>query len=168
MQFLADQLPNLWWVLIVLLMLVGLAGTVLPLIPGTTLILAGAITHKLAFASSAHTISWWTIGVLLVLAVASYVVDFISGAVGAKYFGATRWGAIGGLVGAIVGLFFGLPGLIVGPLAGVLAGELIAGKQLVDAGKSTWGSLIGTTAGMVAKLFIGLVMIAWFAVDVWL
>jgi uncharacterized protein YqgC (DUF456 family) len=167
-QFVADQLPNLWWILIVLLMLVGLIGTVLPLIPGTTLILAGAVTHKLAYSEGANTISWWTVGGLLVLAVVSYGVDLISGAVGAKYFGATRWGAIGGLLGAVVGIFFGLPGLIVGPLAGVLAGELIGGKQLVDAGKSTWGSLIGTTAGMVSKLFIGLMMIAWFALDVWI
>jgi len=146
-------------------MVVGLIGTVVPLLPGTMLILCGAVVHKLAFDQGPHTISWWTIGVLVVLAVASYGVDFISGTVGAKYFGATRWGAIGGLIGAVVGIFFGLPGIFVGPLVGVLLGELIGGKQLIDAGKSTWGTLLGTTAGMIVKVALGLLMVLWCVVD---
>lgn len=158
----------LWWTLTVLLVLVGLLGTLLPLLPGSTLILAGAVLFKLTLDPTNTIISWWTIVGLLVLMIVSYVIDFISGAVGAKYFGATRFGAVGGLIGAIVGLFFGLPGIFVGPLLGVLIGEIIGGKELVSAGKSTWGTLIGTTAGMMAKLAIGLAMAVWFALAVWL
>jgi uncharacterized protein YqgC (DUF456 family) len=161
------HMTALWWTLISLLIVVGLVGTVLPLLPGTTLILAGAVIHKLVFPSGPHTLSWWIIGGMIALMIVSYAIDFVSGAVGAKYFGATRWGAIGGLIGAIVGLFFSIPGIIIGPLVGVLVGELIGGKQLVDAGKSTWGTLLGTTAGMIAKLVIGLVMVCLFVLDVW-
>jgi uncharacterized protein YqgC (DUF456 family) len=156
-----------WWTLIILLIVVGLIGTVVPLLPGSTLIFAGAVVHKFAFPDGPHTLSWWVIGGMFTLMIFSYVIDFISGAVGAKYFGATRWGAIGGLIGAIVGLFFGIPGIFIGPLVGVLAGELIGGKQLVAAGKSTWGTLLGTTAGMIAKLVIALVMVGLFVLDVW-
>src|SRR5947207_10761291 len=98
----------LWWTLTLVLMLIGLIGTVVPLLPGTTIILAAAVVHHLAL-GEAHSVGWWTIGAFVVLTVLSYVVDFVSGALGAKKFGATRWGAIGGIVGAIVGVFFGLP-----------------------------------------------------------
>jgi uncharacterized protein len=159
-------MTTLWWSLTVLLMILGLLGTCVPMLPDTPLILAGAVVHKVAFPEGAYTITWWTIGALVVLMLISFVIEFISGAVGAKYFGATRYGAIGGCIGAVVGLFFGLPGLFIGPVIGVLAGELIGGKQLVDAGKTTWGTVLGATAGMVIKVGLGLFMIGWFAVDV--
>jgi uncharacterized protein YqgC (DUF456 family) len=152
---------SLWWTLTLVLMFVGLVGTVVPLLPGTTIILAAAIAHHFAL-GPAQSVGWWTIGGMCALTVLSYVLDFVSGALGAKHFGATRWGAIGGIVGAVVGIFFGLPGIFIGPLAGVLLGELLGGKGLLPAGRSTWGTLLGTTAGMVAKVAIAVTMIAWF------
>src|SRR5829696_7818727 len=125
----------LWWTVTILLMLIGLAGTVLPLLPGTTIILAAAVLHHLML-GEAQSVSWWTISGLAVLTAITYVVDFVSGTVGAKWFGATRWGAIGGLIGAVVGLFFGLIGVFVGPLIGVLVGELLGGKELLPAANS--------------------------------
>lgn len=162
------NLDWLWWTLTVALILVGLVGTLLPLLPGPTLILAGAVVHKVALDHDGTIVSWWTIGGLLVLMLISYVIDFVSGAVGAQYFGATRLGAVGGIVGALVGMFFLPLGLFIGPLVGVLLGELIGGKELVAAGKSTWGTLLGTTAGLIGKLTIALAMVLWFALAVWL
>ncbi len=155
----------LWWTLTISLMLFGLVGTLVPILPGTTIILAAAIIHHLTLPQRAMT--WSGIIGLLVLTVISYIVEFMSGTWGARWFGATRWGAIGGVIGGIVGMFFGIIGILVAPLAGVLIGELLGGKELVPAAKSTWGSLLGTTAGMVAKLAIGLVMVVWFAIAVW-
>ncbi len=162
------HLDTLWWTLVVLLMLAGIAGNFVPMMPDTVLVLAGAVVHKVALDPDGTIVSWWTIAGLFVLMVISYVIDFVSGAIGAKYFGATRLGAIGGVLGAIVGMFFFPIGLFVGPIVGVLLGEIIGGKELIAAGKSTWGTVLGTTAGIVVKIGITAVMIAWFVLAVWL
>ena len=153
----------LWWCLTVALMLAGLIGTIVPMLPGATLIFAGAVLNRLALGPE-QSVGWATLAVLMGLMLLSYLVDFLSGTLGARYFGATRWGILGGILGAIVGLFFGIPGLILGPLVGVLLGELAAGQKLLPATKSTWGTLIGAAAGMVAKLVIAVGMVVWFVV----
>lgn len=150
-----------WWILIVSLMVIGLVGTVVPLIPGSVIILAAAVIHRLVFGEAA-SVGWMTLIGLTVLMLLSQALDFVSGSLGAKYFGATRWGAIGGILGGIAGLFFGLPGIFIGPVVGVLAGELLGGQGILPAGKSTWGTLLGTAAGMLGKFVIGVAMIAWF------
>jgi uncharacterized protein YqgC (DUF456 family) len=151
----------LWWTLTILLMLAGLAGTVVPLLPGTVLILSGAVLHLLTLGPE-KSVGWWTIGALTVLMLISQTLDIVSGAIGAKYFGATRWGAIGGILGALVGIFFGLVGIFVGPLVGALLGELLGGKKVLPAGKSGLGTVLGTAAGIAVKISLGLLMIAWF------
>lgn len=156
-------METLWWTLTVMLMLLGLAGTVIPLIPGTVLILAGAVLHRITLGAE-HSVGWTTLVALTVLMLLSQALELLSGSIGAKYFGATRWGAIGGILGGIVGIFFGLVGLIAGPLLGVMIGELLGGQQVLPATKSTWGTLLGTTAGLIGKVLIALMMIAWFAV----
>jgi len=154
-------MPSFWWILTLLLMFIGLVGTVLPLVPGTTIILAAAIVHRIMLGEP-QSVGWWTLGGLVFLTLLSYALDLVSGALGAKWFGATRWGALGGIVGAIVGIFFGIIGIFVGPLIGVLIGELLGGKGLLPAGVSTWGTLLGTTAGIIGRLLIAIAMIAWF------
>jgi len=153
----------LWWTATLLLMIIGLIGTVVPLLPGTTVILGAAILHRFALGET-ESVGWWTIGGLAVLTVLSYVLDILSGSLGAKWFGATRWGAFGGIVGALVGLFFFPWGLFLGPMIGVLLGEVLGGKELLPAGKSTWGTLLGTTAGMISKIIIAALMIGWFVI----
>jgi len=154
------RMETFWWALTIFLMLAGVVGTVLPLIPGAILILVGAAVNHFAIGS----VGWPTLVILTLLAILAQVLDFVSGAAGAKWFGATRWGAIGGILGAVVGLFFGLPGLFIGPLLGAIVGELLGGKGLLPAGKSGWGTFLGTTAGIIGKLAIAAVMIGWFAV----
>lgn len=156
-----SYLTAVWWTLTLVVMFAGLLGTILPLLPGTTIILAAAVGHHLLL-GEAQSIGWWTIAGLTLLTALSYLVDFVSGAMGAKYFGATRWGAIGGILGAIVGIFFGIVGIFIGPLVGALLGELLGGRGILPAGKSTWGTFLGTTAGIISKLLIAVVMIAWF------
>jgi len=153
----------LCWTLIILLILAGLIGTFIPILPDTPLILAAALLHHIAFAP--HGASWTTLIILTLLMIISLVIEFISGSIGAKHFGATRWGALGGFLGAIVGLFFAPFGLIIGPLAGVLICELLAGQGLLPATRSTWGTLIGAVAGAIAKFVIALIMITWFLVS---
>lgn len=152
-----------WWAAALILMAIGLIGSVLPIFPGTTFILAAAILHRVMLGAE-KSIGWWSIGVLVALTLASYALDFAGSWYGARRFGATRWGVAGAVVGAIVGLFFGLPGLLVGPIVGTFAGEIIGGKRLVAAGRAGWGALLGNLAGTLAKLLIALAMISWFLV----
>ena len=154
-----------WWLFTIVLFAVGLLGTVLPFVPGTTVILAAAIIHRIMLGAD-KSVGWFSIGILVLLTLLSYGLDFLGGYFGAKYFGATRWGTFGAVIGAIVGLFFGIIGLFVGPVIGALIGEFIAGKKMVDAGRAGWGSLLGNLGGMFAKLTIALIMIVIFIMSV--
>ncbi len=154
-----------WWLAAVIVMAVGLIGTVLPIIPGTTIILAAAVVHRLMVGAE-KGIAWWGIAGLVVLTLLSYGLDFASSYFGAKYFGASRWGVAGAVIGGILGIFTGFVTLLVLPIAGAIIGEVIAGKRLIGAGKAGWGTLLGTIAGMVGKLALGLAMVAWWLLAV--
>jgi uncharacterized protein YqgC (DUF456 family) len=154
-----------WWFVTIVLFAVGLIGTIVPVLPGTTIILAAAVIHRVMLGSE-KSIGWRTIIVLVLLTLATYAIDILGGYFGAKYFGATKWGTFGAIVGALVGLFFGIVGLFVGPVIGAIAGEFIAGKRMIDAGRAGWGSLLGNLGAMLGKLVIGLAMIAIFFLTV--
>jgi uncharacterized protein YqgC (DUF456 family) len=153
------------WIGVVILMAIGLIGVVLPIFPGTVIILAAAILHRVTLGPQ-KSIGWWSLAILVALTVTSYGLDLLGSWYGARRFGATRWGLVGAVLGAIVGLFFGLPGLLLGPFVGAFAAEIIAGKQLIAAGRASWGALLGNLAGTLAKLLIALTMIGWFFVAV--
>ena len=154
-----------WWLLTIVLFAVGLIGAIAPVLPGTTIILAAAIIHRLMLGPD-KSIGWHTITVLVLLTLASYALDVLAGYWGAKYFGATKWGTFGAILGALIGLFFGIIGLFVGPVIGAIAGEVIAGKRMIDAGRAGWGSLLGNIGAMLAKLMIALAMITIFLISV--
>jgi hypothetical protein len=154
-----------WWFFVIALFAIGLIGTIVPVLPGTTIILAGAIMHRVMLGAE-KSISWKAIVALALLTLLSYVFDFLGSYFGAKYFGATKWGAFGAILGAIVGLFFGIVGLFVGPVLGAVAGEFISGKRMIDAGRAGWGSLLGNLGATAAKLIIALAMIAMFLMSV--
>jgi uncharacterized protein YqgC (DUF456 family) len=154
-----------WWLLTIVLFAVGLIGTVVPVLPGTTIILAAAVIHRIMLGPD-KSIGWRTIIVLGLLTLVSYALDILAGYFGAKYFGATKWGTFGAILGALIGLFFGLIGLFIGPVIGAIAGEVIAGKRMIDAGRAGWGSLLGNIGSMLAKVIIALAMITFFLMNV--
>ena len=157
-------METFWWSLSILLVLAGLLGAIFPVLPDSLLILAGAVLHHFTV-PPAHAVGWWTLGVLALLTILAHVVDFVAASVGAKRFGASRWGALGAFVGAIVGLFFFPLGLFVGPVVGVLVAEVVlARKTLGPAARSSWGTLLGTIAGMAGKIVIDVAMAAIFFV----
>ncbi len=154
-----------WWFFTIVLFAVGVIGTVVPVLPGTTIVLAAAIIHRVMLGPE-KSIGWKTIVGLILLTLVSYAFDFLGGYFGAKYFGATKWGAFGAIVGALIGLFFGIIGLFAGPVIGAVAGEFIAGKRMIDAGRAGWGSLLGNLGATTGRLVIALVMISIFLVNV--
>lgn len=150
-----------WWLITIVLFAVGLIGTVLPVFPGTTVILAAAIIHRVMLGAE-KSIGWSTLAILVLLTIASYFLDFLSGYFGARHFGASKWGTFGAVIGALIGLFFGVIGLFAGPVIGAIAGEFIAGKRMIAAGRAGWGTLLGTLGGMIGKLIIAFGMVVIF------
>lgn len=163
-----ETLTVLKAVLVGALILVGFFGTFLPVLPGTTLIFVGMLAHYFLFGMQAESgLTWQSLVVIGLLWVVSMGIDWVSGAMGAKYFGSSKYGIWGALIGGVVGLFFSLPGLILGPIIGVFVAEIyFAKKEWKPAANSTVGTVIGGLAGMVAKMLVAMAMIGWFAADV--
>jgi uncharacterized protein YqgC (DUF456 family) len=151
----------LLWVSGVALVLVGLAGIILPGLPGHVLILAGLVLA--AWADGFTRVSGWTLGVIALIAAASYLVDFAGAAVGARKLGASSRAMVGAGLGTVAGLFFGLPGIILGPFAGAVNGELTVKPDLRQAGKAGVAAWIGFAIGTAIKVGMAFVMIGIFA-----
>lgn len=154
------------WLVTVCLLVGGLIGVFVPILPGHLLVLIAAGAHWLMLGDDSG-VGWWTLIVLLVLLIVSQVVEYMSGALGTKWFGGTRWGAGGAIVGGIAGMFFMPIGLLVGPLLGAFLFEWIfAKKEVKPASISGVGSVVGTLAGLVVKIVIAVLMVGYFFVDV--
>ena len=110
---LAADLRILWWLLAGLLILIGIAGTVLPALPGVVLVFFGLLLG--AWIDGFTRVSGVTMGILAILTVLSYLVDFVATSLGAKKYGASTRAIAGAALGTLAGIFFGIPGLIVGP-----------------------------------------------------
>jgi uncharacterized protein YqgC (DUF456 family) len=150
------------WVLAVLLIVVGVAGTVLPALPGAILVFAGVALG--AWIDDFTRISGWTVAVLGVLTAIAWATDYVAAAAGAKKVGASREAIIGAAIGTVAGVFTGLVGLIFMPLVGAAAGELIARRDLVRAGKVGVATWLGMVIGTIAKVAIVFVMVGVFVV----
>ena len=148
------------YVVSALMILVGLVGTVLPAIPGTTLVFAGMLLA--AWAGDFQHISGWTVALLAVLTLISIVTDFIASMLGTKVAGASRWAFVGAGVGALLGLFFGIVGLLIGPFVGAVVGEAIATNHLKRAMTAGIGATIGLLFGAVAKIALAFTMLGVF------
>lgn len=150
----------LWWVLAALIVIGGLAGTVVPALPGVPLIFAGLVLA--AWSTGFEPVGWGTIGVLGALTALAVIIDFLSAAFGAKRQGASPRAFWGATLGAIVGMFFGLVGILLGPFIGAVAAELSAGKGAQQAGRSGYGVWVGLVLGTAAKLAIAFLMLGIF------
>ncbi len=156
------------WFITSCLLIAGAVGCVLPVLPGHLILLIAAIAHRLML-GEASGLQWWSFVILVLLMAISQTFEMLSGAAGSKWFGGTRWGAAGALTGSIVGLFFMPFGLLLGPLIGAFVFEIaFARKHAKPAVISGVGSVVGTLAGMGFKIAVGLLMILWFFLDVFL
>ncbi|MGQ0530154.1 MAG: DUF456 domain-containing protein [Panacagrimonas sp.] len=149
--------------LALIMVAIGVAGAVLPALPGLPMVFGGL--WALSWVGDYERVGVFTLTLLAVLLVIGMALDFIAGSIGAKRFGASPQAVAGSLVGAFVGVFFGLPGLILGPFIGAVAGEIKARRPLEQAAFSGLGAWIGLLLGVVAKLVITVVMLAVFAFD---
>lgn len=132
----------------ILCLLVGLAGCVIPMLPGPPVAYVGLLllhfTERVQFGTTALLV--W-----LVLVVAVQILDYFVPMLGSKYSGGSRWGTRGCLAGTIIGLFFMPLGIIIGPFLGAVVGELLGGRDTAAALKSGLGSLLGFLFGTLLK-----------------
>ncbi|MGI9326956.1 MAG: DUF456 domain-containing protein [Pseudomonadales bacterium] len=160
-----DILPYidvLWWTLSLLLVVGGVAGLLLPAIPGPLLIFAGL--WLAAWIEDYAEVGWGALTFIGLLALASYVADFVAGALGTKHFGASARAVWGAVLGAIVGIFLGLPGILLGPFVGAVIGELSGRRSLQEAGLAGLGATLGLAVGVALKVALAVAMIGMFAV----
>ena len=154
-----DPLSIVVLVITFLLALVGLIGTVLPVIPGTILIFAGALLY--AFVDGFQVVGWPTLVVLGILTVVATTADLWASSVGAKIGGASGWSVVIGLLAGLVGLVvFNLPGAIIGAILGVLLTEIVRLGDWKQALKAGGGWVVGWILSTVVQLGIGLIMVA--------
>ena len=150
------------WVVSVALIMVGVAGTVLPALPGTALVLGGIVLG--AWVDDFTRVSVGTLAVITTLAVLAWVLDYVAGLVGAQRAGASRQALIGAALGTVAGLFLGLVGVLFMPLVGAAVGEYLARKdkrRALNVGISTW---LGMMIGLIAKVVLAFMMIGIFVV----
>jgi uncharacterized protein YqgC (DUF456 family) len=148
------------YVLAALLMIAGIAGAILPALPGIPLIFAG-IWLAAGVDHYRHAGLWWLVGIAA-LGLVGIVVDLVAGALGAKRVGASTPALWGAAIGTIVGLFSGLPGLLLGPFLGALAGELLSGTSVLRSAHVGVGTWLGLLVGTMVKLVISFMMIGLF------
>ncbi len=147
----------LWWIIAILLVLAGLAGGVLPALPGVPLVVECLLLG--AWAGDFQQVGWGTISLLAILAVIAWIADFLAGALGTRYMGASPRAFWGATIGALVGLFFGLPGLLLGPFIGAVVGELSSGRNLAHSGRAGLGAWLGIVLATAVKLGLVFLML---------
>ena len=152
-------------IVVVLLMLAGLIGSALPVVPGTPLILAGAVVY--AIATDFTPIGVGRLIVLTLLSIAAMVLAHLASALGVRSAGGSRWAMVGALVGAILGLAVPPAGLLLGPLLGAIAVELWRTHKLAESVRVGVGAVVGVLAGIVAHVALAFTMVALFAWWVW-
>jgi len=146
--------------LAVVLVVVGVIGTVLPALPGAPLVFLGLLVA--AWADHFQKVGWFTLSVLAILTILTFVVDFMAASLGAKRVGASWLALAGAAVGMIVGLFFNIPGLILGPFLGAVLGEYLARRDWAQARRVGFGTWLGMLLGIAGKLALIFTMVGLF------
>lgn len=156
----------LWYGLAGLLILVGIAGTVLPALPGLPLAFGGML-----LAAWVDDFNYIGPGMLLLLAfltALALIVDFVASLLGAKRLGASKRAMLGAAGGTVVGIFFGIPGLLLGPFIGGLLGELSAGSTVRRSAHIGLGAWLGFVVGSVLKITLAFTMLGLFLLAIWI
>ncbi len=157
---------NFLWIASAALILLGLAGTVLPLLPGTLLVWSGVLLG--AWIDDFTRVGVSTVVIISILAALAWALDFVAGLMGAKRAGASKLALVGAAIGTVVGIFMGLVGVLFMPLVGAAVGEYWAQRDQQRAAKVAFATWVGLMLGMVAKVVLSFVMVGIFLVALWL
>ena len=159
LESMADQ-SIILWIIGAILTFTGLAGLLLPLVPGAPLLFLGLLLG--AWAENFRYIGLWTLLLLAGMAALTYVVEFVASILGVKKYGGSRRAMVGAALGGLVGIFLGIPGILLGPFVGAVIGELSLQRSLDEASRAGFGTVVGLAIGVAGKLAIGIAMIGIF------
>ena len=152
-------------VVVAILMLAGLAGAIVPLLPGAPLIVAGALVY--AIATDFTPVGAGRLTILAALGVAGWLLEHIAGSIGARRAGGSRGAVVGALLGMLADVMLAPVGLLLGPIAGAIAAELLVGRELAASVRIGVGAALGVLAGLASHFALALIMVALFAWWVW-
>ncbi len=152
----------LFWLLAAILVLVGIAGTILPALPGVPFVFMGLLVA--AWIGDFQRIGWPTLTILALLTALAIAAEFVASLLGAKRAGASKLALVGAAIGSIVGLFFGLIGILVFPFIGAVLGEFVARERLGQAAKVGLATWLGMLLGALAKLSLAITMLGVFVI----
>jgi hypothetical protein len=155
-------LSTVLWIAAVLLITAGVAGIVLPALPGVVLVFIGLVLA--AWADGFQSVGWVTISILAGLTVLALLSDVLATTLGVKRVGASRWAVAGSMIGAIIGMLFGFTGIIIGPFGGAAAGEYLVRRDASQAGRAGLGTWAGIILGTAVKLALAFSMIGLFII----
>lgn len=151
-----------WPVLGLVIIVIGLAGVFLPVLPGAPLIFVGMAV--IAWSGDFGRISGFTVAFLGLLAMLSWSIDYVAASLGVQHVGASSLAVLGAIVGTVLGLFAGLVGVLLGPIIGATLGEWLARRDGVQATRAGFAAGLSFLLGIVAKIGIAFMMIGIFAV----
>ncbi|AKO12884.1 DUF456 domain-containing protein [Xanthomonas oryzae pv. oryzicola] len=151
-----------YYVLATALVLIGLAGIILPALPGLPLVFTGLLVA--AWADNFTHLGWVTLVVLGLITALSFLIDFLATLYGAQRVGASKMALWGSVIGGIAGIFFMPIGLFIGPFAGAWIGEYYQTRKTGQATKVGIGTWVGIMLGTATKLALGLCMLGVFAI----
>jgi uncharacterized protein YqgC (DUF456 family) len=150
----------LLWILSAILAFTGLAGLLLPIVPGAPLLFLGLLLG--AWAENFRYIGVWTLLILAGMTALTYVVEFAASILGVRKYGGSKRAMLGAALGGIIGIFLGIPGILLGPFVGAVIGELSLQRTLDQASRAGFGTVVGLAIGVAGKLAIGITMIGVF------
>lgn len=152
-------------IIAVVMFLIGILGTILPALPGVILVFGGMLLY--GFMTNFVSLSIYFFILQLLVMVVIFVVDFFASAISTKKYGGSKQATFGALVGMFVGIIFlGPLGIIIGPFGGSIVAEILLGKEVKQALRVGFGSLVGVIGGTIFKLFAEIIMIIYFFMSI--
>jgi len=146
----------------ILMVVIGIAGIIIPGLPGVVLVYLGLFF--VAWSDGFARVGWITLTILLLIGAVAWLIDLFTTVYGARRIGASRWAAVGAALGMLIGFWFGLPGILLGPFLGALLVEYLVRKDLLEAGKAGLGTWLGLVVGTALKLALVFAMIGIFLI----
>lgn len=152
----------IWWILTVLLFILGFVGLILPFLPDAPLLFAGFLVYQFLINPDSLNTSFWVGAVLITLVV--LIIDYVAGGIAARTYGGSKWSIPAAIIGALVGIPFGPAGILLGPLVTVFLLELILKKDWQQALRVGYGTLVGFLGGIFVKGLLMGGLLIWFLI----